>query len=153
MHREYVAGQHSVLEIHHTSDGQPSLNTRRPMGDPVCRTFKLPHPEIEESSEVEIQSEEHSLKQMPKLLRIVAVAAPDELLLGRNWLERLCCAGSFNHRCHKPKLSAEVELGCDLCHGAMFALSSSQMPHNTRAHPELGHTEPCQPRTSLFSML
>src|SRR6476661_3707548 len=93
-------GEQPVFEVHHSGDGEPALNSRGTIRDPVCGAFELPHPEIKDRPQVKIEDEEHSLEEMTKLLRVVMVATPDEFLL---WGSGPGCRhqfGSSSHGCH-----------------------------------------------------
>lgn len=78
MNRRNVAAHEEIFQVHQTSDGQPTLDSRRRVGDGRSRAaLQSANPKIEDAAKPNIEKEEHRLVATANQLRVIAARAPN----------------------------------------------------------------------------
>ena len=78
MNRRNAAGHEEIFQVHQTSDGQPTLDSRRRIGDGSSSAgFQSANPKIEGAPKPNIEKEEHRLVATANQLRVVAARVPN----------------------------------------------------------------------------
>ncbi len=81
MHPRQLPAHQHVLELHQPGDRQPSFHSRRTRHlARRPRRLRPAHPLVELHADPHIQRHEPQLEAQPKLLRVVSIAAPHQLL-------------------------------------------------------------------------
>src|SRR5208337_2739078 len=83
MQRRHTVSKHEVPQVHQPSDRQPALDPSRTLQRSRRTTrLKLTNPEIKDAADPHVEQQKRSLEAAARDLRVVAIGAANEFLLG-----------------------------------------------------------------------